>query len=87
MAQLSINQWLQDAVERACEEQVKRLYEKDAITAGDDYIYVTTDPEYANIGINVIASWGEYPKEMETRTVFFTPQEAFKIFMDQGRDG
>jgi len=86
MAQLNVNQWLQDAVERACEKHVKQLYEKEAHDSGDDYIYVTSEPEYGYIGINVTASWGLYPKETERRTVFFTPQEAFKIFMEHNND-
>lgn len=83
MANLVVNQWLQDAVEKACENHVKELYLPDAIAAGDDHIYVTTSVADYGLGINVQASWGMYPKETETRTEFFTPQQAIKIFLEQ----
>lgn len=80
MATIEINNWLQEAIEAACENHFKKLYSAAAKEAGDNSPYVTSSCD--RYGLTISITYGLYPRKIESKSEFLTPQEAFKIFME-----
>ena len=75
MANLVVNQWLQDAVEKACQEHVGKLVRPDAGVASVSF---TVTPMYN--GLEVDASWDKHGERM-FQPFWFTAKEALQIFL------
>lgn len=78
---LTINNWLQEAIERACEDRIKAFYKQQALDDGDDYIYATVTA--SSYGVTVNVSWTNHSTEFVEKSEWFSPQEAMKVFLGQ----